>query len=114
MSNGNRYIPDQFTPAPVGRGRGVLSFTIPFLINSPSADDSDSRPGNARRVCPLREYDAADMQSDVNHKVACTSTHKNYSVPDMLGQMSSIVHQIVQQLQITVIKDENYHAGLLN
>ncbi len=109
MSNGNRYSPDQFTPGSVGRGRGVLRFPIPFSINSPSADDNDSRPGNARRVCPLREYDA-DMQSDVNHRVACTSTPKNDSVPDMLGQMSSIVHQIGQQLAENIMSHFSSHS----
>ncbi|KAL1277394.1 hypothetical protein QQF64_024067 [Cirrhinus molitorella] len=59
-------------------------------MNSPSANDSCSRPG--------REYDALDTQSDVNHRAACTSTPNNDNVHDMLGQMTSIGHQIGQQL----------------
>lgn len=94
----------------MGRGRGLLGFPIAFSMNSPSADNSDSRPGNARRVCPLRDYDAADMQSDVNHRVACTSTPKNDSVSDMLGQMSSIVHQIGQKLVENIVSHLSSHS----
>lgn len=103
MSNSKRFLPDQFTPSPVGRGRGVLGFSvpIPFSMDSPNTGYSDIRPGITRRVCTVRECDSADMQSNVNQKSRdyCTSTpNTEHGVPDMLGQMSSIVHQIGQQL----------------
>lgn len=114
MSDSNRYLPDQITPAPVGRGRGVLSFPIPFSMNRPCADESNSRPGNARRVCPSGKYDAAYMQSDVNDREACTSTPNNDSMPDMLGQMSSIVHQIGQQLADNIMSHFSSYSSDTN
>lgn len=49
----------------------------------------------------MGDCDAADMQSNVNQKSRDFSTstpNADHGVPDMLGQMSSIVHQIGQQL----------------
>ncbi|XP_042612137.1 uncharacterized protein LOC122144976 [Cyprinus carpio] len=106
MSNINRFLPDQCTPVPVGRGRGVLGFPIPFPMDSPDTGNNNSRPGFTRGVCFVREYDTADMQSDVNHRVASTSTPNN----DMLGQMSSIVHQIGQQLAENIISHLSSHS----
>lgn len=107
MSNSNRYLPDQFTPSPVGRGRGVLGVPIPFSMDSPNTGNSDSRPGITRRVCTAcAECDAADMQSNVSHKpseVITSTPNVEHGVHDMLGQMSSIVHQIGQQLADNII-----------
>lgn len=101
MSNSNRYLNDQFTPSPVGRGRGVLGVPIPFSMDSPN---SDGKPGITRRV--YTECDAADMQSNVNlnpSEVITSTPNAEYGVPDMLGQRSSIVLQIGQQLADTII-----------
>lgn len=107
MSDSNRYLPDQFTPSPVGRGRGVLGVPIPFSVDSPNTGNSDSRPGITRRVCTAcAECDASDMQSNVIHKpseVIMSTPNVEHSVPEMLGQISPIVHQIGQQLADNII-----------
>lgn len=113
MSNINRYLPDQCTPGLVGKGRGVLGFPIPFSMDSPNAYNSDSRPGNAKRVCSVQEHDTADMQSNVSHRVtqASTSTpNAVHGMPDMLGQMTSIVHQIGQQLADSIMSHLSPHS----
>lgn len=78
-----------------------LGLPIPFPVDSPSDGDIDDRSGYTYGVRSTQECNTADVQFNAGHRFAEASTstpHTAHGVPDMLGQMTSIVHQIGQQL----------------